>query len=257
MLSIRNKYQKNHDNDYLNDKSYRDLLYKVFEYYNDMIQEPLDLVVILCDGQRPLNVENEIFAAFHHIARSIFHAETYMIAKEELNKAINTHLKRTTLDIYKLLLDSILTEIKTIHTLIMHIIVDEDIKNNLPDGTKIANKVEKIRKNIRKYYLSAKMKERIGLHDDAIEDYKRAYEEATESIKVIDQVKDNQTFKYIAAKINKRQQERKEDRQFTWKIAIASSLIAGILSLGGAIVFYYTGCPSNSLSQPVTSHIKK
>jgi hypothetical protein len=80
----------------------------IFLRYYDDLQEILTVATVESGGIRPDGLANEVYACFHHMARAL--CEANADTDSELKSAQKSHLKRATLDAYKIAINSYLSE---------------------------------------------------------------------------------------------------------------------------------------------------
>ena len=153
----------------LHDKDYVEKLHSLYRFYNDNLQDILELATIESDGVRPENLENEIYATFHHINRSMFEKNSVEDAISELDHAIRSHLTRVEYDSYKITINAILTRSNKIITDYEFLLSDEDFRSTMITAVEIFQKIRDTRKSVKGHYYLAKKEERKGNHDKAIE----------------------------------------------------------------------------------------
>jgi hypothetical protein len=217
-------------NMHLSNPIYQDKLYELLRFYDSELQSVIDLATIENNGNRPKNVENEIYSAFHHICRSVFHKNDVEEACKELETARNSHLARVQSDAYKIVLD--LTLERTVRCVRNYelILLDRDFRDALPDAVQMYQKIRQTYKQIKMDYYEAKRYERLGDRSKTV----AKYNDALAGVPVLDgMIEDFRADERFNVALLSVQQKRKSEKRQEGlaRLGTVSSVIAAAAAL--------------------------
>jgi hypothetical protein len=194
----------------LANKKYQEALLSVFEEYHAGLEEILELATIENDGLRPQHIENEIYALFHHISRSVCHIKDVEDAVKEVEQAKSSHLKRAILDSYKIAINIVLKESDKKTDLLEDLATDPDYRECINDSIISLELLKNGKSAIKTTYLEAKKKEREGNTAGAIELYNSTIEKIGDLSKTIAEIEGNNTFRIAVKRIKKIEKNKKK-----------------------------------------------
>jgi hypothetical protein len=219
----------------LANEEYQKALLSVFEDYHNDLEEILELATIENNGLRPQNIENEIFALFHHISRSICHIKNVDDAIKEVEGAKNSHLKRAILDSYKIAINRVLKESDKKTDLLEDIATDPDYRECIGESA-ISLKLLKERKSeIKKTYLEAKKKEREGNMAEAQKLYNSTIEKLDDLSKSVAEIEKDGTFFLALKRIKRIEKSKKKQNRFSFWMVVLSCVLTALLTM---VVFF-------------------
>lgn len=207
---------------------YQKALLSVFEDYHNDLEEILELATIENNGLRPRNIENEIYALFHHISRSICHIKNADDAIKEVKGAKNSHLKRAILDSYKIAINSVLKESDKKTDLLEDIATDPDYRECIDESVINLRLLKKRKSEIKKTYLEAKKKEREGNMAEAQKLYNGAIEKILTLSKKIDEIEKNNTFLLALKHIKRIEKSKKKQNRFSFWMVVLSCVLTAL-----------------------------
>ena len=139
----------------------------VFVSYHQKLQDILTVATVENNGVRPEGLTNEIYACFHHIGRVLLYPESDI--KHELKTAHDSHLKRATLDSYKIAINTILEQEAKFREIVDYFILVDNFSKYVPDGFQHVKTIREKSGNAKEYYQKAKACESQGEFSQAIE----------------------------------------------------------------------------------------
>jgi len=219
--------------DHLSNPEYQKKLYELLKFYDADLQELIDLATIACDGNRPKNLENEIYSVFHHICRSVFHKNDVQDACEEIETAINSHLVRVQSDAYKITLDRTLERAVNCIKNYELLLLDRDFRDVLPDAITLFQKIRRTYKDTKNAYCEAKRYERIGDRPKTVERYNNALKGVPILDAMIEDFEDDGRFSIALLSVKKK--ARSEKRRM-W-IVLIGAVISGLGGLATLLGF--------------------
>ncbi|HYW81339.1 MAG TPA: hypothetical protein VE890_17275 [Thermoguttaceae bacterium] len=220
-------------------------LAEVLSFYFDDLQDILQLASAQNCGERPENLSNEVYSCFHHIARGMCARTTVGEALLECDKALDSHLKRATLDSYKLAVNSFLQIDKKLREILDYLVLVDDFEKYVPDGLIRINGINDLGAEVRKQLKLAKKSEAQGQFDSAMECFNEALEKAIELEREVKAFTTNGTYLLACAREARERNERKKDR---WNVVIAAVLSAVITAA------FMLGIPRLLPGVPVTDN---
>jgi CRISPR/Cas system-associated endoribonuclease Cas2 len=220
-------------NDVLNNAEYREKLYSLFSFYGNELQKVIELATIECNGNRPKNVENEIYSAFHHIWRSMFKGDLKS-AYKDIEDAQNSHLLRVQYDAYKVAINASLCRVDKIAQDYEFLLIDKDFREIMPKAVEVFQSIHDMHKDIRDKYLKAKEYERIGDRKEAVSHYEYTVNKIPDLREKIEEIESDTRFKVALLNVKKNAGAAKEQLDTTKKWTYIS-LIAAITSLIAAV----------------------
>jgi hypothetical protein len=216
---------------FLKDKKYQDTLASVFNEYHADLEEILELATIESNGIRPRHIENEIYALFHHISRSLCDIQEKELAIKEVEHAKNTHLKRAILDSYKIAINNVLKRANKNTEILEEIATDPDYREAINESIVNLNILTGKKNEIKKKYLEAKKTERKGNTAGAILLYNGTIELLNELEYIITDIEKNNTFKLALKHIEKIEKNKKKQNKFSILLVIFTVLLTAIINL--------------------------
>jgi hypothetical protein len=214
----------------LADGKYQEALLSVFEEYHADLEEILELATIENNGLRPLHIENEIYALFHHISRSICHIKNVDEAVKEVEKAKSSHLKRAILDSYKIAINSVLKESDKRTDLLEDIATDPDYRECVDESIINLELLKRRKSEIKTTYLKAKKREREGNTAEAVRLYNSTIEKINDLSKSIADIEKNNTFRLALKRIKRIEKNKKKQNRFSLYMVILSCLLTAVFT---------------------------
>ncbi len=228
---------KNRFNEILDHKEYREIIWNLFYNYNDEVQELIELASVDNDIKRQENIANEIYAIFHHLNKSLLESDTIKESLSEINSANKTHLKRITLDAYKIIITSILEEDKNLVDILEDAILDDDFRSSLdPEYIDNIRNLSHARRDIKNGYLRAKKFERKGKFNEAKKEYKKIVQMASKQREIMDLVTSDRHLVFAIKRIHRKDKQEKRIRQFTIKTIAFSCFLTFAFTLASALI---------------------
>ena len=204
----------------------------VFAFYFDDLEEILFLASSQNDGERPENLSNEVFSCFHHLARGLCASRSIKATLEECDKAIDSHLKRATIDSYKIAIRSFLQADRKLKEVLDYLVLVEDFEKYVPDGIAKINAINNAADEARTQLRLAKRNEAYGKFDDALECFNESLDKAIDLKEGIKDFTHNQTYQLACAREARERKDRKKDRSNAILAAVMSAVLTAILTLG-------------------------
>ncbi|MEO0515258.1 MAG: hypothetical protein AAF086_08190 [Planctomycetota bacterium] len=201
----------------------------VFARYVDDLQELIVLATVENGGVRPKGLTNEIYSAFHHLARGL--SEDHTDFRDQFKSARESHLKRAILDSYKIAINSILDEDNKLLETLYYIVLSEDFTRYIPDGLEKTQKIKDKAASVKAAYKAAMHEERRGDFDAAITSYNTSLERAYELQPLIEVFTRDKTYLLACAREVKITKEKQKDRRNTIYAAVISAVVTAILTL--------------------------
>lgn len=218
----------------LKDIAVQEGLAKIFVHYYDDLQDILSIATVENSGIRPERLANEIYSCFHHIARGLCDESVH--AEEEFRTARRSHLKRATLDSYKIAINAFLVEDEKMREILDYLVLVEDFSAFIPDGLAKINEIKASARFVKEHYQIAKASEAGGQFDGAINAFNEALGKCYELREQIEQFTTDKTYLLAVAREAKIQREKGRDRKLTVGVAILSAVLAAVLT---ALASYY------------------
>ncbi|WP_412851523.1 hypothetical protein [Ectothiorhodospira shaposhnikovii] len=212
----------------MEDASVRESLAETFSYYARELNDVLTVATIESAGVRPEGLANEVFSAFHHIARGLCLAEAD--AQEEIEKARSTHLKRATLDSYKIAINSFLKEDTKERELLDYMVLVEDFTRYVPDGLKKVQEVKDLSREVKGLYAQAKRLESRGEFTQAIKQYNQALARCYTLRQKVEVFTRDQSYVLATAREAKKDSQRISDRKFTFAMVLITAILSATLT---------------------------
>lgn len=209
------------------------------EYYLNL-QPVLGIATVRNEGIRPEGLTNEIYAAFHHLARGL--CEVGANTEKEIRSAEKSHLRRAILDSYKVAINSYITEESKIYNLIDFISLAEDFDRYFPEAFNVLENLRNSRALVRKYYEEAKRAEVSGNFDLTIEKFNQALSECLHLEKFNNQIMRTNAWHLVSVNTAVKQKEGKKNRNNAIIAAVVSAFLTAILT---AIATYFITKPAN------------
>ncbi|MDR2210012.1 MAG: hypothetical protein LBO65_00890 [Spirochaetaceae bacterium] len=194
------------------------------------MEEILELATIENNGSRPRHIENEIYALFHHISRSLCNITNVDDAVKEVEQAKNSHLKRAILDSYKIAINSVLKESDKKTDLLEDLATDPDYRECINESIISLELLRKSKSEIKTTYLEAKKKERKGDMSEAVKLYNSAIEKIADLSKSVVEIEKNNVFRLAIKRIKKIERSKKKQNRFTLSMLILSCLLTALCS---------------------------
>jgi hypothetical protein len=244
---------------FLTDEKYQEALLSVFNEYHNDLEEILELATIEKNGYRPLHIENEIYALFHHISRSLCSIPAIEEAIKEVERAKSSHLKRAILDSYKITINSVLTESDRKTELLEELATDHDYREVINESIVNLDILKDTKSKIKKTYLEAKKTERDGRTSEAIKLYNSTLELINELSNSIKSIEQNNTFRLALKRIKRIEKDKRKQKRYSLYHIILAALLTALFSIAVNIVLDTIrgpGVTQNSLS-PATEAVKE
>jgi hypothetical protein len=214
----------------LQNSTYQDVLYSVFDEYHSDLEDILELATIESNGKRPQHLTNEIYSLFHHISRSICHITDVQKAIEEVNHAKKSHLKRAILDSYKIAVNKALIRVDKAYTLLEDLSLDSDYRQFIDNTVCDLKEIDTSRKTIKKCYLGAKKHERKGDVQSALFFYNLSLEKINDLSLKIKEIEENIPFNLALKRIKKFEIEKKKSKRFSVGFSIFIAILSCVLT---------------------------
>jgi hypothetical protein len=207
----------------LKDDSVQQLLVEAFSYYSSELYDVLTLATIENAGVRPEGLANEVFSAFHHIVRGLCVAGTDV--DKELRAARSSHLKRATLDSYKISINAFLREDNKAKELLDYMVLVEDFTRYVPDGLQKVNEIKDSSRKAKQLYKEAKRLESSAHFDESIEKYNETLETCYHLRTLIEVFTRDKSYILATAREAKKDQQRNSDRTFTMAMVMLTAIL--------------------------------
>jgi len=204
-------------------------LAEAFAFYFDDLQDILTLASSLHDGERPENLSNEVFSCFHHLARGLCVSDAD--TSHEFDKAVGSHLKRATLDSYKMVLNYFLHADTKLRETLDYLVLVEDFEKYVPDGIAKINEINRLGEEVRNELRLGKKDESYGYFDQALGHFNTAVDRAIDLSKEIRCFTGNETYQLACAREARERRERKKDRWTAIIAAVVSAVLAAALTI--------------------------
>ncbi|HAT51370.1 MAG: hypothetical protein HQL07_06495 [Nitrospirae bacterium] len=164
------------------------------------------------NGRRPENVSNEMFSCLHHIVRGLVNVENETDSAREIRKAVDSHIKRGTLDSYKIAINSILEEDKVLVELLDYILLaDDNLDGNFKDRITHIKRIQQLKRECKVAYIDAKKMEAEAQWSRAIARYEAAMGLALNIRDSLATIHDDPVTVSFLVREGKRRGEREED----------------------------------------------
>lgn len=219
----------------LQDGGVQESLSQVFSRYVDDLQELIVLATMENAGVRPKGLVNEIYAAFHHLARAL--SEETIDFQDEFRSARESHLKRAILDSYKIAINAVLREDEKLRETLDYLVLVEDFARYVPDGLNKINEIKSKARSVKDAYRDALRAERHGQFDQAIASFNTSLEQAYELRPLIETFTKDKTYLLACAREAKISKEKCRDRRTAIIAAIISAVLTATLTLGIPALF--------------------
>jgi len=212
----------------LSRKETQEKLAEIFTYYGYDLYNIFVLATVENAGERPENLTNEIFSCFHHIARAM--CLDGMDVQSELRSALGSHLKRATLDSYKISISSYLEDDQKLRDVLDYLVLAEDFSRYVPNGLEKTEEIREQARKVKYHYERAKLKEASGKFDDAMSEYNSSLEECVALRDKIKIFTNDKVYLLAAAREAKQQENLVASRRVTMRAAILSAIISATLA---------------------------
>ncbi|HIJ85637.1 MAG: hypothetical protein HW380_190 [Magnetococcales bacterium] len=220
----------------LKNESVQNALADLVDKYWEGFQPVFRIATAEKNGVRPENVANEMFSCLHHVARGLSDVDTIIDSVAEIRKATESHVKRATLDSYKIAINSILEEDKILTSLLDYILLADDLAGSFKDRVENIKQIHKLKKKCKSAYVDAKKFEAAAKWSDAIEMYDTALKDALKIRTSLEILHEDPVTVAFLAREGRRIEERRRDKKFDLKkgvfIALVSSLLTGMIVSG-------------------------
>jgi len=212
---------------HLSNPEYQKKLYELLKFYDAELQELIDLATIACNGNRPKNLENEIYSVFHHICRSVFHKSDVQEACKEIETAANSHLARVQSDAYKITLDMTLERAVNCIKNYELLLLDSDFRDVLPEAVASFQKIRRTYKETKDAYCEAKRHERIGDRSKTVEQYNNALK----GVPILDALIEDfeKDGRFSVALLSVKKKAKSENKRM--RIVLIGAIISGICAV--------------------------
>jgi hypothetical protein len=197
-------------------------------YWNDL-QDILTIATVQCNGVRPEGLTNEVYACFHHIARALCGEEVH--CEQELASAKQSHIKRATLDSYKIAINSYLHEEARAEELLDYMVLVEDFSRYIPDGHQKVMAAKGHARYIREQYKNAKAAEIRGNFDEAMKYFNLALERCATLREAIEVFTKDNSYLLACAREAKKDKEARKGRRTAILTGVLSAVVASILTV--------------------------
>lgn len=225
----------------LKDDNVQQLLAEAFSYYSSELYDVLTLATIENAGVRPEGLANEVFSAFHHIARGLCVDGTDV--NDELRSSRRSHLKRATLDSYKIAINAILREDNEAKELLDYMVLVEDFTRFVPDGLQKVNEIKDSSRLAKQRYKEAKRLESCGHFNESIREYNKTLETCYELRKKIEVFTRDKSYILAAAREAKKDKQRTSDRRFTIAMVVLTAILSASATYFIPKLLGYTSSP--------------
>ncbi|MBF0175049.1 MAG: hypothetical protein HQL83_16655, partial [Magnetococcales bacterium] len=153
----------------------------------------------------------------------------------EISKATETHIKRATLDSYKIAINSILEEDTILTNLLGYILLADDVVTDFKDKVANIREIHQLKQECKKSYIKAKEFEAAAQWSEAIDTYHATLEIAKQIRESLKTLHEDPITTAFLAREGRRRQERQEDRKYDYRkniiIALISSIITAMLTV--------------------------
>ncbi|MBF0109286.1 MAG: hypothetical protein HQL76_08930 [Magnetococcales bacterium] len=203
--------------------------------YWDRFQVVFRIATAEKNGVRPANVANEMFSCLHHIARGLTCGTTADDSVAEIRKAYESHIKRATLDSYKIAINSILEEDEVLAGLLDYILLADEVVADFKDKVENIKNIHRLKQDCKTAYVKAKEFEAAARWSEAIRTYHDTLDIAKDLRKSLQTLQEDPITIAFLAREGRRRQERTEDRKHDFRkgmiIAILASAITAVSTL--------------------------
>lgn len=207
----------------LKDDDIQQLLVEAFSYYSSELYDVLTLATVENAGVRPEGLANEVFSAFHHLARGLCVADADVSA--ELHAARSSHLKRATLDSYKIAINAILREDDKAKELLDYLVLVEDFTRYVPDGLQKVGEIKDSSREVKLLYKEAKRLESCGHFTESIQKYNETLTKCYKLRELIEAFTRDRSYILATAREAKKDKQRSSDRKFTVAMVILTAIL--------------------------------
>ena len=246
----------------------------VAEYWFEF-HEVFITATVCNSGVRPENITNEMYSCLHHVVRGLGLGPKYFPV-DEIKKAKISHIKRGTLDSYKISINSVLKEDDVLLGILDFILLADDLAGDFKEKIFEIKKVRELQANTKEYYKQAKILEAKGKFAEAIEAYNTALNAGLLMKLSLKKLYDGPIYTSFIAREGKhredkrkekdeRKKERGEDQRYAKKWSIFAAIITGIIVGSITTGYYYfrdmslnqnnSATTRNTAKQPSTSTV--
>ncbi|MBF0425598.1 MAG: hypothetical protein HQL66_07240 [Magnetococcales bacterium] len=211
------------------------------------------------DGVRPEQVTNEMFSALHHLARGLAIPDSAPI--DEIVKARVSHIKRATLDSFKIAVNSALEEEEAMETQLDYVIGSDELSRS-PEYERLWGRLRRVKgakREARVAYEAAKREEARGHFPQAIVRYQEALERGLEMNDIVREFRDNSHVTAALIREGKRLKERDEDKKErskgNWNLVWATIVGAVLMAVATFLSGYLPSknpAPPPAIQQPIS-----
>lgn len=212
----------------------------VAEYWSEL-HDVFVTATVHNKGIRPENITNELQACLHHIARGLGVDGADPLV--EIERAKNSHIKRGTLDSYKIAINSILEEDDVLLSLLDYILLADDLAGDFKDRVLDIKGIREMQSVVKEHYREAKHLEAGGNRVQAVGSYNAALDVAMSLKNSLKKLYDDPVYTSFLVREGRRRQdrlkdgeerveERKKDRRHARKWAIVASIVTGLIVSG-------------------------
>ena len=193
IIAAQTKLQREYCTHLLTDVTVCEQLTDILLRYKNDFCDLLILATVENGGVRPAGVINEIYSCFHHISRGLLVQDDDISLEKELESAWR-HLRRATLDCYKIALRSFLEENVSLRETLNYLNIVEDFEKYVPDGLKLVTEINDISKRVHSCFMDAKRYESNGKFSEAIDKCNETLELAYELREKIQKITKNNSL---------------------------------------------------------------
>ncbi|MEO5341531.1 MAG: hypothetical protein H7837_13615 [Magnetococcus sp. MYC-9] len=192
--------------------------------------------VTLKAGRRPDQITNEMFSALHHLARGLVVPGSNPVV--EIEKARSSHIKRATMDSFKIAINTALEADTALEEELDHIIGNEELsrRENYRELLNNLTQIKGLQRRARTAYEAARKKEAHGCFPEAMQEYKNALEHGLRMGEVLRGFRDDPLVIAALVKEGKRTRERNEDKEEQRRARRTDRWILAVLTLFAAVV---------------------
>lgn len=206
----------------------------VAEYWCEFY-EVFTVATVEESGKRPENIANEMFSCLHHVVRGLAAPEAE--AEQEIRKAKTSHIKRATLDSYKIAINSFLESDSVLSEVLDYVLVSDHIRGpEFEDVVREARLLGKIRSDAKTAYVTAKTLEGRGDFDGCIQSYNQALNLAADLRDRLHTLEADPMVVAAVAKEGLRRSEREKDREEAKRQKWLDRRVTVLVALTGSVL---------------------
>lgn len=212
----------------LDDPKVKALLTEIFLQYHKDLLPILVIATAEADGVRPEGLSNEMYACLHHMARGV--CVEGANPEAELESARKSHIKRATLDSYKIAIHSYLAELSQAKDLLDYMVLIKEFSAYIPDGIQKAKEVKDLGAQVKNKYRAARFHEMRGAFDDANISFSDCLELCEKLREKLEVFTSDRTYIFACEREASRKIEQSRDMKIKIFVPIVCAILAALLT---------------------------